>query len=190
MSYAPGTNPGAHWLAHGDPRELPVNEPFDPRNASFGRTRTPAPTSSSFSRRTPLAEADEAQWSPARDPRFSMGLGVARPMTAPLGFTRPMPTNPLSQAHRSGRSPMSPLTTAPNSRPPQVHLPPVISPPVPTKIYRCHRSGCDGLGFPHQEAFEQHLRAHRRADKPYPCPFPGCPHGFDFLLEVNEHIKS
>jgi len=188
MSSAPGANPGLHWVAHDDEHEVPAAEPTEPRGES---SRAQAPMNpSSLTRDISVPDAREEHWTPTRSPGLSKRSDIARQMSASLGFPRSMRARPVHQVHPTRRLPTTVASTTSHISKHETGLPPLIPQSEPMRFHRCYRSGCDGLGFPHRAAFEQHLRVHRQADKPHPCPYPGCHRGFDFALEVDDHIKS
>jgi len=191
MSSAPGTNPGVNRVAHEDSHEIPAADWDDPRGqAPLSRVRAPTQNTSSLGRNIPGADAREVLWTPARNTVFFKRPNIARPLPESFGFLRSMRAKPGPQVHPTGRVPIPSSSTPTQIIPHETGLPSLIPPEEPMRFHRCYRSGCDGLGFPHKAAFEQHLRVHRQADKPHPCPYPGCHRGFDFALEVKEHFKS
>jgi len=189
MSSPPDTNPGVNWAIHEDSHEVAAIESMDSRGEP-SRAGASTLNALSLSSDIPVADAREVHWTPARNPSVSKRSNLARPMSTSLGYPRSMRAKPVHQVHPTRRLPITPLPTTAQIRSPETALPPLIPQSEPIRFHRCYRSGCDGLGFPHKAAFEQHLRVHRQADKPHPCPYPGCHRGFDFALEVNEHFQS
>jgi len=60
-------------------------------------------------------------------------------------------------------------------------------------IYYCHWVGCEralsGRGFNQRQKIQRHLRTHV-GDKPFVCPFPGCPSKFSESTTLNQHIRT
>ncbi|KAH7103523.1 hypothetical protein BKA62DRAFT_44397 [Auriculariales sp. MPI-PUGE-AT-0066] len=193
------------------PRDMRAHDQDALRRLSAGTPAARMPSSAirrpSGLSRSGLAEEDDVPGALPAAGYSSYGAFSPVP-TGPRSTTVPpgyggggaLPMSSLTLAPiRGSNVPMSPPTrnAPPNMRQPHL-LPPAVSGtqniPAPSTSgyaqlpYSCMRTEC-GMRFAHRAELDQHEKAHRNAEKPCPCPYPGCNWRFDFPSDVKYHLK-